>query len=120
MDMEMVHGLTTLLAVIDDDPVPIREPVRTRNLSGGPQKMTEQCPIIFCGGCKRIDVPAWRDQDMRRRLRMNIRECVTLLILVDGLGWNRSFNDFAEEATHDVHSVQEGAQLAGPAYTGRR
>jgi len=119
MHVEMVHGLATLFAVIDDNPVPIPEAVRTRNLSGGQQKMAEQCLVILSGRRKRIDVLAWRNQDMRGRLRVNIREGVALLILVNGLGWNRSFNDFAEEATHDVHSVQEAAQRAGPAYTGR-
>ncbi len=80
--------------------------------------MTEQRLIIPSSRCKGIDVLARRDQKMRGCLRVNVRKGVALLILVDGLGWNRTFNDFAEKATHDVHSVQEGARFARWSYTG--
>ncbi len=43
---------------------------------------------------------------MHRRLRIDIRKDVTLVILVDRLGGNASLNDFAEKAAHHGNSVQ--------------
>ena len=43
---------------------------------------------------------------MHRGLRIDIRERVTLVVLVDRLGGNASLNDFAEKAAHHGNSVQ--------------
>ena len=50
---------------------------------------------------------AWRDEDVRGRLRIDVGEGIALLVLIDGGGWDASFDDFAEEAAHDAHSVQD-------------
>ena len=50
---------------------------------------------------------AWDNQNMNRRLRVNIGERVALSVLVDRCRRNASLNDFAEETTHNGNSVQE-------------
>jgi hypothetical protein len=44
---------------------------------------------------------------MHGSLRMEVRESVALLVLVDGGGGDASVNDLAKEATHGETSVQE-------------
>jgi hypothetical protein len=44
---------------------------------------------------------------------MNVRKGVAEIVLVDGGGGNASFDDLAEEATHNASSLQE--QVIDPA-----
>ena len=47
------------------------------------------------------------DQNVNRRLRVNVGEGITKLVLIDGSGRYASIQNLAEEAAHNAFSVQE-------------
>jgi hypothetical protein len=108
VDVEMIHGLAAVLAGVDHHAVAPKEAFVTGDLRRGPQQVAEQRAIPFNAVGQRLNVFTRRYQHMHRRLRVNVREGVTLLVLVDGGGGDASVNDFAKEATHSDTSVQDG------------
>jgi hypothetical protein len=104
MKMEMIHGLASVFAGVDDNAIAFAESFLAGNFSGRLEKMAEEFPVLCTRVVKRGKVFAGDDENVDRRLRMNVGECVTHLVLVDGGRGNRSIGDFAEEAGHGATS----------------
>jgi len=107
VDMEMVDGLATVLARVDDCAVALVEPLGLSDLSSGPDQVTEEGAIVFGGSCHGDDMFARRYQHVHGGLWIDVCEGVAQLVLVDSGRGNASINDFAKEATHSGFSLQE-------------
>ena len=107
VDVEMIHGLAAVLAGVDHHAVALGQALLAGDLGGGPQQVAEQRAVALIGIGQRGDVFARRHQHMHRRLRVNVREGVAELVLVDRRGGDASVNDLAKEATHSETSVQD-------------
>ena len=97
----MVDRLTAIFSRIDNCAIPLREPLRARDLCGGPLQVAEQFLVFLLRVSNGRDVLPRDDKDMYRRLRLDICKGVAMLILVDGFRGNASIDDLAEDATHD-------------------
>jgi hypothetical protein len=107
VEVEMIHGLAAILAGIDHHAVAVGEAFVAGDPRRGPQQVAEQRAVPFGAVSQRRNMFARRDQHVHRRMRVNVREGVALLVLVDGGGGDASINDLAKEATHGAFSVQE-------------
>ena len=107
VDVEMVDGLAAVAAGVEHHAVAIGEALFAGDLGRGPEEVAQQRLIALISIRERIDVLARHHEHVDRRLRVNVREGIAELVLVDGGGRNGSFNDLAEEAAHGVTSVQE-------------
>ena len=103
----MVYGLAAVFAGVDDHPITFREAFGTGDFGGGAEQVAEQSFVASPGIGERADMLAREDKHMGRRLRIDVREGVAELVLVEGFGGNASFDDLAEDAAHDGFSVQE-------------
>jgi len=99
--MEMVDGLAAIVSGVDNGAVALGQPLAARNLRGHPMQVADQRSLLFGHISHRGDVLAWNDQHVHRRLRIDVGKSVALIVLVDGLGGNASFDDPAKEAAHD-------------------
>jgi hypothetical protein len=107
MDVEMFDRLAAVFAGVDHDAITLVEVPGASDFSRDPEQVSEQGTMgrftLGEGG----DVFARGHQHMNRSLRTEIGKGVAELVLVDGGGGDASFNDVAEEATHNANSVQE-------------
>ena len=105
VQMQVIDGLASISAGIDDHAVAGGEILFTGDFGHGPQEMAEQGAVIGGCFCERNDVPARDDKQMHWRLRMDVGEGDALLVFVDACGGNASVDDLAEEAAHTWFSV---------------
>ncbi len=107
VNVEMIHGLASVGTGVDDHAVAFVEVVGAGDAGGGPEQVAEQFAVAPGGLGHGDDVLARGDEDVDRRLRMDVCEGVAELILVEGGGGNAPFNDHAKEAAHGAFSLQE-------------
>jgi hypothetical protein len=110
VDMEVIHGLSAVVAGVNDDAVALAQAFFAGYLGGDPDEVTEQSGVMSCCLGERGDVFARQDEDVYGRLRVDVREGIGLLIFIDGNGWDASLDDFAEKAAHDGNSVQDSEE----------
>ena len=110
VDVDVIDGLAAVMARVDHQAIAFGQAIGAGNLRGGPEQMAKYGAVTFTDLVHRHEMFARRHQHMHRRLRVDIGEGVALLVLVDGCGGDASFDDLAEEATHNGSSVQD-AQL---------
>ena len=67
-----------------------------RNLCGNLEHVGQECRIFGTDVVQRRDVLLRADQDVHRRLRMNVVKCVHSIVFVDGPGGQFMFRDLAE------------------------
>ena len=97
VDVEMVHGLPAVFAGVDDGAIALGEALASGDLGGDPEQVAEEgARRIFLTICHGNDVLARGDEDVDRRLRVDVREGVAQIVLINGCGRNASVNDFAE------------------------
>lgn len=105
MQVEMVNGLAAIISGIYDDAIAFAQTLSTGDLRGYPLQMAEQGTTAFVSINHRRDVPAGNDENMDRRLGMDVGEGVAHLILVNGRGGNGTLDNFAKETAHRETSV---------------
>jgi len=107
MHVQVIDRLSAIVARIDDDSVAFGQPLFARKIRRDPQQMPQQRGMLLaCLGQRNKMLPRC-NQQVHRRLRMNIREGITPVVLVLRHRRNASINDLAEEAAHNRNSVQE-------------
>jgi len=93
----MVHCLSAVAAGVDDDPVALAQVLFVGYLGGSGHQVTEECGVFR----KRLrggdDVPPGNDQKMDWGLWIDVGEADADVVLIDPVGWNRTFDDLAEE-----------------------
>ena len=109
MDVKVVDGLAAVGAAVDDDAIAVRQSFGARDFRGCEKQMAEQARLILGGVSERGYVLARNDEEVRGRLRVDVRERDALLVLMNEVCGYRSFNNFAEQASHIGISVQARA-----------
>ena len=94
--MEMVDGLAAVIAGVNDYAVALVETFVASDSGCGPEQVTQQGWVMCAGFGERDDVFSRRDENVHGRLWVDVGEGVTLVVLVDGGGWDASIDDFAE------------------------
>jgi len=94
--VKVIHGLPPILSRVDHRAVSAGQPFLTRDLCRYQMEMAQQGTVFGGGMFNRSQVCARNNQHVNGRLRIDIREGVALLILVDGLRGNASIDDSAE------------------------
>ncbi len=107
----MVDCLSTVFAGVDHGSIALRQSFGTRDLGGCPMKVADQGAMPLARMCNRLDVLTRNNEDMHRRLRIDVGEGVALVVLVNGLGRNASIDNLAEEAAHFGFSLHERERL---------
>jgi hypothetical protein len=107
----MVDCLSTVFAGVDHGPIALRQSFGTRDLGGCPMKVADQGAVLLARMCNGLDVLTRNNEDMHRRLRIDVGEGVALVVLVNGLGRNASIDNLAEEAAHFGFSLHEQERL---------
>jgi hypothetical protein len=80
----MVHGPATLIARVHHHAVAFREAFLASYLRRSPHQMTEESSMSNASLGERSNVFARNDDDVHRRLGVDIGECVRELVLVHG------------------------------------
>jgi hypothetical protein len=112
MKVKVVHGLAAVFASVDDDAIAFAEAFVAGDCGCHMKEMTEKVTVFCIGVVERGKVFAGNDENVDRRLRMNVGEGVTQLVLVDGGGGDGAIGDFAEEAGHGVSSRRDQCTTA--------
>lgn len=110
--------MPAVFAVVDDDAIALVQAACARDLRRGSQKMAQQKAIVLLCDCKRVEMLARGDENMGRRLGVDVRKGVAVFILVDSRGWDCALNDFAKQAAHNGTSVPDDAGPERSRYTG--
>jgi len=84
MNMQMWYALATIRAIIDHHPVAAVELEVTRNLCRRQQQMTDQLLVGGAGLVQPHDMFFGNDEDMCRRLRVDVTKRVAHIVLIDG------------------------------------
>ena len=113
MEMQVIHCLAAVFTGVDDDAVAFAEAFAAGDLNSSLEKMAEEFAVRCIGVIERGNMFAGNDENVHGRLRMKIREGVTMLILVDGGGGDGALGDFAEYAGHGVTSRRDQCTTAG-------
>ena len=108
MDVQVVDGLATVFAGVDDQAIAFAEAFVAGDLGCGPEQAAEQGAVRSLGLRSGGDVPARHDENVHRRLRVQVGEGVGLLIFEDWLGGNLAGDDFTKQAIHGEISVHCG------------
>jgi hypothetical protein len=107
MHMQMVDCLAAVFGRVDHYPISFKKLIVAGQICAHPEQMSEQCGVFFAGFGKRSQMFTRDNQDVNRRLGMDIGEGVAFVILVNGSRRDASFDDPAEKAAHNRISVQE-------------
>jgi len=102
MNVQVIDGLPTIVSGVDHGSKTLGESPRTRNLSRSPMQVSQKRIVFFFGLYDRGNVLARNDQDMDRRLWLDIREGIAVIVLVNRLGRNAPIDDLAENAAHGL------------------
>ena len=100
MDVEMIDGLAAVGSGVDDQAVAVAEALLARDLTGCPQQMTEEIGVSCRGVRVGRDVLFGDHQQMRGRLRVDVRKGQHAVVFVDAVDGNGAGGDLAEEAVH--------------------
>jgi hypothetical protein len=104
MDVQMVDCLAAVFAGVDDYAIAFAEALVASDRRCGVQEMAEQVAVLSGGVVEGSKVFAGNDEDMDGRDRVNVREGVAELVLIDGCGGDGTVGNFAEYAGHGVTS----------------
>jgi hypothetical protein len=103
VQMEMVDGLTAFHAGVRHDAVTLGEAFFAGDLRCDPEQMAEQVALAFAGLMDRANVFAGDDEDVDRRLRIDVGKGVDAIVLKDSGRRDFAPSDLAEDATHSVN-----------------
>lgn len=101
VNVDVINCLAAICSRIDNGAVSLRESLGARDLCGGPLEVAQQLLLFFVCMSDGGDMYSRNYEDVHRSLRLDVRESVAMIILVDGFGRNASIDDLAEDATHD-------------------
>ena len=100
MNVEVIDGLAAVGTGVDHRTVAFCESFGPGDFCGNGKEMANESAVLAAGLGNRRDVGAGNDEDVHRGLRMDVREDVTLVVLINGLRGNASVEDAAKKAAH--------------------
>ena len=98
MEMEMVHRLAAILSGVDDHAIASIQLLPSRNLCCHSHEVPQQRSVLGQRLRLRRDVLFGNNQQVRRRLRIDIGKTDAEFILMHSIGGDGSGDDFAEQA----------------------
>ena len=107
MKMDMKDRLPGIPSVVDDQAIPtlVQSPTFS-NVSGDKEKMSNKIAVPFTHALYVRDMFIGHDQDVRRRLRIDVFKCNRHLVVVHELRRDLAINDLAKKAVrimiHDI------------------
>lgn len=113
MDVDVVDRLASLIAGVDDRAISGCQAFGASDFSRRPVQVTEEFPVLLLCVRNGRYVPARDDEHVHGRLRFDVCEGITVLILVNRFGGNASVNDLAEKAAHGCFEVYRLMSLEG-------
>jgi hypothetical protein len=100
VDVEVVDGLAAFGAGADDDAVAFAEPLLARDVGRCVKKTAKQGFVSGFSMGQRREMLLRDDQNVRRRLWVDVVEGEDLIVFPNLLRRNRAGSDFAEDAVH--------------------
>jgi len=100
VDVQMVDGLAAVGAGVDDQPIAIAEILSSCDLAGGGNKLAEHGCVLRRGVIERGEMLFGDEQDVHRRLGVNVREGEDVVVLIEAFDGNGAGDDFAEQTIH--------------------
>ena len=107
--MEMRHGFAAIRPVVDHQSVTALKIQLLRHRSRLEQEMTDQLMILGRGFAEAGDRLLRHDEDMRRRLGVDVAKGTDLVILKHDLGGNLAGDDLLENGFAHAASVAGAA-----------
>ena len=98
MQVQMVHGLASVVARVHDDAIAIVQFLPPRNLRRSSHEMSHQRKVFGQCLCRGCNVLLGNYQQMRRGLRIDIRKADAGLVFVDTARWYGARDDLAKQA----------------------
>lgn len=97
----MADRLAAVVSGIDDGSVALAKSLAPRNLCSNPMQMADKRAMSMGQIGNRADVFTRNNQYVQRRLRVDVRKNVALIVLIDSLRRDPSVDNLAKEAAHD-------------------
>jgi hypothetical protein len=127
MEMEMEDRLPRITVAVEHRPIPaLIEPILPGEIAGDSEQGPDQGIVLRTEVVKRGDVPARHDQQVERRLRIQILEGDDRTVVVNAFSGNQTRCDLAEQAVdhpailiehrHSPARVDGAASLSRPAF----
>ena len=98
MEMEMVYGLAAIVSGVDDHAIASIQLLPSGDLCCHSHEMPQQRSVLGQRLRLRRDVLFGNNQQVRRRLRVDIGKADAEFILVHSIGGDGAGDDFAEQA----------------------
>ena len=96
MHMQMGHAFTRVRTAVDHDSIAAGELQLLRNVARNQKQFAEQCGVSI-GRIRQTGNGFFRhDQDMRRRLGIDIVKCNRVLVFPNDFRWDLAGNNFFE------------------------
>jgi hypothetical protein len=111
VDMQMCHRLPAIRPRVDNGAIALLKMQRSRKFGNDAVHVAQQGIVAVDSLRERDNVPLRNHQNMRRRLRMHIREGHDLVIFKQQLCRNFSRSDFAENTIHTRQNSAAGLLL---------
>lgn len=112
MNVEMVHALGTILAIVDNDPESVRALLSAEVLGHVHHVPNQGLLVLPCLGKLRQTIPVFgNNQKVDRRLRIDVPKSNANVVVVDLVGRNVSRQDLVENRGRG--SVASGVVLGG-------
>ena len=93
----MRHGLSSRLLAVNDQPVARADAELPGKLGGDQVKVSKDIPVLLADVRMGSDDFARNDQDMNRRLGIDVAKRQTVIIFVDDVGRNFAVNDLLKD-----------------------
>ena len=109
MQVQMRYTLSSILAVIDDDSKAVRA-LLVADFLCHPHQVTDKFLLIFfhTAQSNKAILLLWDDESVKWRLRIDILEAITKVVLENACAWDL----FAEELIEDGRSIVKTGRLS--------
>src|SRR5262245_59455947 len=100
VQVQMEYALARLGAVVHHETECIAHAELLRHFAGRKQQVPEQSLVLAACARQPVDLFLWDEQDMRRRLRIDVAEGQAQVVLIDDVGRDLAPDDLAEKGCH--------------------
>jgi len=100
VDVNVINCLSAIRTGIDHGAISLRQPLGSCNFRCGPVQVAKQLPVFLLRVRDGSDMQSRDNEDVHRRLWLQVRESVAVIILIDGSRGDCTVYDLAEDAAH--------------------
>lgn len=96
----MIDSLAAIVASVDHGAISAGQAFGAGDLSRSPVQVAEKLFVLLLRMGNGRNMLARHHENVHRRLRLDIREGVAVVILINRFRWNAPIDDLAEKAAH--------------------